>query len=56
MLEQPDGLTLDELIDHVAEDSSDGVEPLVRLTNISEPEIVEEDLLHNEDGDGLAEF
>ena len=56
MFEEADGLGLDELIDHVAEDGADGKEALVCVADVGEPGLVEEDLLHNEDRDGLGEF
>jgi hypothetical protein len=56
MLEQSDGLLLDELVDHVAEDSADGVEALVRLADVGQTDIVQEDLLDDEDGNGLGKL
>lgn len=56
MLEQTDGLSLHELIDHVAEDSADGVEPLVGVTNISQACLVQENFLNNEDGHSFREL
>lgn len=56
MLQQPDRLTLDQCCDHVGEHGADGVESLVRLADVLQAEVVEEDLLDDEDGDGLGEF
>ena len=35
MLQQPDRLSIDKRIDHVAKDSPNGVEPLIGLTDVS---------------------
>lgn len=56
MLQQPHSLRLHELVDHVAEHSPDGVEALVGVTDVREPGLVQQNLLHNEDGDCLGEF
>ncbi len=56
VLEQPDCLRLDELVDHVAENGPDGEEALVGMANISQPSFVEQDFLDNEDGNRLGEF
>jgi hypothetical protein len=56
VLEEADRLRLDELVDHVAEDGADGVEALVRVADVREPGLVEQDLLHDEDRDGLAQL
>lgn len=56
MLEEPSRLGLNELSNHVAEDSADGVEALVGSADIVEAVIVEEDLLDDEDGHGLTKF
>ena len=49
MLEQADGLGLHELVDHVAQNGANGVEPLISMTDVRQPGFVEEDLLDNED-------
>jgi hypothetical protein len=56
MLEETNGLSLDKLLYHVRKDGSDGVEPLVRLTDVTKSDLVEEDLLHDEDRDRLREL
>lgn len=56
MLEEPDGLLLDELTDHVTEDSANRVEALVSLADVREANVVKENLLYDEDGDGFAEL
>jgi hypothetical protein len=56
MFEESDRLGLDKLVDHVAEDGTDGEEALVGVTDVGEPGLVKEDLLHNEDRDRLGKF
>ena len=56
VLEKPDRLALDQLVDHVAKHSADRVEALVRLADVSQPHLVEQDLLDDEDGDRLAQL
>lgn len=41
MLEQADGLLLDQLVDHVAEDGANGIEPLVGLADVCETNIIQ---------------
>ena len=56
MLQQPHSLLLDQMAYHVAEHRADSVEPFVRVTNVFQTPVVEQDLLHNEDGHGFAEL
>lgn len=56
MLQEANSLGLDERLDHVGEDGSDSVEALVRLTDILQSEVVEEDLLDDEDGNRLGQL
>lgn len=56
MLEEADSLGLDEGGNHVGENGANGVEALVRLANVLEAKVVEENLLDNEDGDRLGEL
>ena len=56
MLEQAHRLGLDELGNHIAQDGADGVEALVGGADVVEAVVVEEDLLHDEDGDRLAKL
>lgn len=49
MLEQTHGLAFDQSEHHVAQNRTDRVEAFVRLTNVREPEIIEENLLNDED-------
>ena len=56
VLEESDRLRLDELVNHVAKDSADGEKAFVGVTDIREASLVKEDLLHDENGNGLGEF
>ena len=56
VLEEAHGLRLDELVHHVREHRADGVEALVGVADVREAGLVEEDLLHDEDRDGLGEL
>jgi hypothetical protein len=56
MLEQADRLLFHELVDHVAEYSTDSIKALVGLTDVGKPNVVEEDLLYDENCDGFAEL
>lgn len=56
MLQQPGSLLLDQLAYHVTEDGADGVESLVGGADVVQAIVVKKDLLHDEDGDGLAEL
>ena len=56
VFEKPDGLSLYELVDHIAKHGSNGVETLVGVANICKSSLVQKDLLHNEDGDGLGKL
>lgn len=53
MLEQPHRLRLDQLIHHVAQYGSDGVEPLVCVADVRQSGLVEEDFLNDEYCDGF---
>lgn len=56
MLQKSDCLGFDELVDHVAQDSTDGVEALVSMADVCEACFVEEDLLDDEDRHRFGEF
>lgn len=56
MLQQPHSLLLNKLVDHVAQNGSHGIKPLISLTDVLKAKIVEEDLLNDENGHGLAQF
>lgn len=56
MFEESDSLRLDELIDHVAKDGTDGEKALIGVTDVREPSLVKEDLLYDEDCYRLGEL
>ena len=56
MLQQSGGLLLNELGHHVAQDGPDCVESLVGGADVVQAVVVQQDLLDNEDGNGLAEL
>lgn len=56
MLQQPYGLLIHQLRYHVTQNSSYSVKPLVRLTNILQTHVVQQDLLHDEDGNRFAKL
>ena len=56
MLKQPSRLLLNQLRNHVAEDGADRVEALVRGADVVEAVVVEQDLLHYEDGHRLGQL
>ena len=45
-----------QLIDHVAEDCANGVEPLIRMADIRETGLVEKDLLDDENGNRFGKL
>lgn len=56
MLKKTCSLLLNELGHHVAEDGANSVESLVSGANVVQAIVVEQNLLHNEDGDRLAQL
>lgn len=56
MLQQPDGLLVHQLRHHVGQHGANSVEALVGLADILQPHVIKQNLLDNEDGDGLAKF
>ena len=56
MLQETHRLGLNELVDHVAEYGADGVEAFVRVADVRQAGLVEQDLLDDEDGDGLGQL
>ena len=51
MLKQSDCLDLDKASNHVAQDGADGVEAFVGGADVVQTGVVEEDFLHDENGD-----
>lgn len=56
MLEKSSCLLFNELGNHVAEDSADRIESLVRGADVIQPMVIKKDLLYDEDRDRLAEL
>jgi len=56
VLQQSCGLLLNELRDHVAKNSANSVETLIRSAYIIQPMVIKKDLLYNEYSDCLAEL
>ena len=56
MLKKSCRLLLHKLRNHIAQYSSNGVEPLVCRADIVQSVVIKEDLLHDEDGHSLAEL
>ncbi len=56
MLEEPGSLLLDQLGDHIAQDGADGIEALVGGADVVQAVVVQQDLLDDKDGDGLAKL
>lgn len=54
MFEQAHGLLIHELGHHIRQYRTNRVESFVGLANILQAHVVKEDLLDDEDGDGLA--
>jgi hypothetical protein len=47
---------LDELVNHVAKNSPHSVKALVRLADVCESNVIEQNFLNDEDGNGLAQL
>lgn len=56
MLEKADSLLLHELSDHVAEDSTHGIESLICSADIAQANVIEENFLHDEDSNSFAQL
>lgn len=56
MLQEPDGLLVNELSDHITKNSANSVESLVGLADVLQSHVIEQDLLNDEDSNSLAEF
>lgn len=56
MLEQANGLLLDELCDHVAENSAHCIESLVCGANVAQSNVIKKDFLYNENCDSLTQL
>lgn len=56
VLQEPSGLLFDELVHHVAQNSPNSIEALVGRANVVQSMVIKKDLLHDENGDSLAQF
>lgn len=56
MFQQPDGLGLHQLVHHITQHGPNGIEPLIRMTDIRQTRLVQQDLLHDEDRNGLRKL
>jgi hypothetical protein len=56
MLQEPHSLLVNELSDHITENGANSVESLVGLTDVLQSHVIEQDLLNDEDSNGLAEL
>jgi hypothetical protein len=56
MLQKTNCLLFYQLIDHVAQNGTNGVEAFICLADVCQSDIVEEYLLHDKNGDGLGEL
>lgn len=56
MLKKPSRLLLHQLSNHVAKYGTDRIEPFVGSTYIVQPGVVEQNLLHDEDGNGFRQL
>lgn len=56
MLQEPGGLLFDELVHHVAQDSPNSIESLIGCADVVQSMVVKKNLLHNKDGNSLAQF
>ena len=56
MLQQPRCLSLCQRRDHIRQDGTNSIEPLVRLTNVLQSQIVEQDFLNDKDGYCFRQF
>lgn len=56
VLEQAHSLSLHQLVNHVAQHSSHCIEAFVGMADVREASLVEQNLLNDEDCDGLGEF
>jgi hypothetical protein len=56
VLEKPDCLRLDKLVDHVTEHSSNSVEPLICMANVCQTGFIQQNLLDNENGDSFRQL
>jgi hypothetical protein len=56
MLQQTHRLLVNQLSNHITEYGTDGVEALVSLADVLQAHVIKQDLLNDEDSNGLAEL
>jgi hypothetical protein len=56
VFEQPDGLSFHQLVHHIAQHGPHGIEPLIRMADIRQTRLVQQDLLNDEDRNGLRKL
>ena len=56
MFQQPNGLSLHQLVHHIAQYGPHGVEPLVCMTDIRQTRLVQQNLLDDEYRNGFGEL
>ena len=56
VFQQPDSLSLHQLVHHIAQHSPHGVEPFIRMADIRQTRLVQQDLLNDEDRNGFRKF
>lgn len=56
MLQEPGSLLLHELVDHVAQNSPNSIEALVGRADVVQSVVIKKNLLHDKNGNSLAQF
>ena len=56
MLEKTNSLCVNQLINHIAENCSYGIESFVCVTDVRQASLIEKDLLDDEDSNGFRKF
>ena len=56
VFQQPDSLSLHQLVHHIAQHCPHGVEPFIRMTDIRQTRLIQQYLLNDEDRDGLGKL
>ena len=56
VLEKPNSLGLDELVDHIAEHGANSVKAFIGVADVRQASLIKKDLLNDEDGDCFGEL
>lgn len=56
MLEQSHSLRLHKLVHHIAQHSSDSIEPLIGVADIRQARLIKQNFLNDENGDSFGEL